>query len=665
MAIMLPVAAGMTMGDNAERSYSPAAPTGKSNSGPTDSSSQARQISSAPDETSTQATSRAAGIKREGQDSSEDNESTTPTRTRSKFSSSTSKAGGSSGAAAQTVQPFAAVFADAVTAARVQIQPQAEASAKAQQCAHLSESAFSGSHLAPSKLTPATPPTAASVSLPSAASSASSDLTHVAEIGVQADTSKVSQHAVEQGLQTTADSEASQSNTSSLPTVSLTLPASLTTPPATYAFKSEPPVFAVQTNEAKSSRTAAPLAPASSETTLRSASGPAQPLSVDINSARVVSTEDVGITASTPTSTVAALAVADSIKPGASLTISVPETTTEPSGTKTAAKAPLFGSLTLQSLSADSYGSGSSAAGAGEKVAAMLHPASDTTAKPTVSTAPQSLADVARRAPKSGDNAPNVNQSSGPVADSTLQANQSGNVAAVPDNGAVAQSGIQERIDVAQQLATRISAAASSASGALNPAATHTLTVDITPQHWGRMQITLTQIPTGANGASQSTATIVTESESARQAMMGQVKDLHESLQAGGVKIDKIEIVTAAKPGVAASSDSVVSGVAEASAGSLSGNAQQQSESQSQSQHHSHAGQRFEFGTGASGAGAGNSGGQGRGQQFSSLVEADAGVNSPHWISGLSSQSETNIIDIAPGAMPSSVAASAGVNVLA
>ena len=288
-----------------------------------------------------------------------------------------------------------------------------------------------------------------------------------------------------------------------------------------------------------------------------------------------------------------------------------PAATAAPSGAKSAAKASLFGSYTLQSLKTAPGGSVSAASVSSEDKTQTLRTALEAIAMSATNDKSQTSAEELRRPVKKprrhGERQPMLRPSDS-FRLSTKLIGHCRRDARQRRGGAVGHTRAHRCRSATgdpDQRRRRVGVGRAEFLGH------HTLSIDITPQHWGRMQITLTQTPAGADGGSKATATIVTESESARQAMLGQVKELRESLQAGGVKIDKIEIVAAPKPGVATLSDSMVSGVAEAGSGSLAGNAQQQP--QSQSQHHSHSGPRFEFGGGASGAAAGGAGGQGRG----------------------------------------------------
>ncbi len=658
MAIMLPVAAGMTMGKSVERSDSPSAPLDISNSGSIDHSSQARQTPSAPDQTSKQNTGKEADVKREGQDSSEDYESAKTTRTRSK---SNPPAGNASDADKSSGQFFAAVFADAVTGSKSQptARPQADASAQVEAQASAAV-VFAAQPLCSERSGTASLTDAVkvgtSVSRPTSSTVAQAILPSATAQSTPFSTSTETLNIPTAAIPTSV--QAQQSAADELPTHSSVSIASTTTvlppvaSPLSDADKAKLPVFDTRFGNAKVSHADLLVEPKTSAQTSSAADALLQ------TQASVAVHSPAEIAANPPEPSDLPLAGISSALTGKPISTSsgiAATGTAASSGAKSAAKAPLFDSFTLQSLNSRPDNNAAAPAHVGKEAATLTQSGSSLVAKSDGSAAGQT------RQASEGDNKGDSSSAGQEVASLVAPASQaspSASVAASPDNKAVAQSGIQERIDVAQQLATRISAASSAVSGALSSTAVHKLTVDITPQHWGRMQITLTQSPASAGSPAQSTATIVTESESARQAMLGQVKDLRESLQAGGVKIDKIEIVAAAKPGVSASSDSVVASVGGASAGSLSGSMQQQSQSQ---QHHSQSGQRFEFGSGA-----GSSGGQSEGRHYSGSVEADAGANGSYTHSGLSSHRETVGADDAPELqLTGANDAKASVNVLA
>ncbi len=649
MAIMLPVAAGMTMGKSGERSDSPSAPLDISNSGSIDHSSQARQTLSAPDQTSKQNTGKEADVKREGQDSSEDYESAKTTRTRSKFNP---PAGNASDADKSSGQFFAAVFADAVTGSKSQptARPQAVASVQAQAQASATV-VFAAQPLCSERSGTASLTDAVkvgtSVSRPTSSAAAQST-----PFSTSTETLNTPTAATSISAQTQQSAAVQLPTHSSVSTASTTTVLAPVASPLSDVGKAKLPVFDTRFGNAKASHADLLVEPNTSAQTSSAADALLQtpasvavhlPAEIAANPPEPSDLPSAGISSALtgkPISTSSGIAAT-----GAAAS----------SGAKSAAKAPLFDSFTLQSLNSRPDNNAVAPAHVGKEAATLTQSGSSLVVKSDGSAAGQT------RQASEGDNKGDSSSAGQEIASLVAPASQaspSAGVAAPPDNKAVAQSGIQERIDVAQQLATRISAAYSAVSGALSSTAVHKLTVDITPQHWGRMQITLTQSPASAGSPAQSTATIVTESESARQAMLGQVKDLRESLQAGGVKIDKIEIVAAAKPGVSASSDSVVASVGGASAGSLSGSMQQQSQSQ---QHHSQSGQRFEFGSGA-----GSSGGQSEGRHYSGSVEADAGANGSYTHSGLSSHRETVGADDAPELQLTGVNdAKASVNVLA
>ena len=251
-----------TMGDGAERSYSSDAPPDKFNSGSADNDSQARRTPSAPDQTSTQAPQRAADAKREGQDSSEDNESATPTRTRSKSSFSAGDAGQNSGNTSQTAPPFASVFAEAVTAAHAQAVPQAVAAIQTPpQPSGVTSTAPTENRVGQFGVAPASLETITWPSGQNAAATAPSETGH-AKARLQSDAPQAAIRSFERVLPAGASGKLPASQASTLPAASMTLPSDSTTTPASYAYKPKTAEVALQTSDTSVSQLTAPLTPA-------------------------------------------------------------------------------------------------------------------------------------------------------------------------------------------------------------------------------------------------------------------------------------------------------------------------------------------------------------------------------------------------------------------
>jgi hypothetical protein len=148
----------------------------------------------------------------------------------------------------------------------------------------------------------------------------------------------------------------------------------------------------------------------------------------------------------------------------------------------------------------------------------------------------------------------------------------------------VTGSSVAERVDVIRQIATQVSATAP-----LPTSGQHTVTLNIHPDHWGEMTINLTMDDpaTGISGSPAGiTATIVAQSSAARDALIAQSKDLQNALESAGIKLQKLDIITAgAAAGTVAAGHSASQAGFDANAhGSTTGQQGQQSHSNASSQ---------------------------------------------------------------------------------
>lgn len=191
----------------------------------------------------------------------------------------------------------------------------------------------------------------------------------------------------------------------------------------------------------------------------------------------------------------------------------------------------------------------------------------------------------------------------------------------------VVQASFAERVSVIKQIAS--GASSLNASASVSPAAQHSVTINVSPEHWGDLKIALT-MPSGeaaSNGAGVS-ATITAQSAAVRDALDAQVKDLRQALQTAGVKVNKLEVIVAANSATAWPRASSESGF-------------QQNSNFSQSQH----GQTESR---ADSGGQGSKHGQQQGQQFASLfgdsTSGGSNRNAATWLpSVLQPQAETQI----------------------
>ena len=112
-------------------------------------------------------------------------------------------------------------------------------------------------------------------------------------------------------------------------------------------------------------------------------------------------------------------------------------------------------------------------------------------------------------------------------------------------DASVAGAGMAERIGVVRQIANQIAS-----STPIPVGVQHTVTINIHPEHWGELTINLTmETPTGegASGTASGplTATIVAQTSAVRDALVGQSKDLQNALESAGIKLQKLDIITA------------------------------------------------------------------------------------------------------------------------
>jgi hypothetical protein len=149
----------------------------------------------------------------------------------------------------------------------------------------------------------------------------------------------------------------------------------------------------------------------------------------------------------------------------------------------------------------------------------------------------------------------------------------------------VAGAGMAERVDVVRQIASQVSA-----SAPLPTSGQQTVTLNIHPDHWGEMTINLTMDEASGSGPSSTagaiSATIVAQSSAVRDALIGQSKDLQNALESAGIKLQKLDIITAATAAgtVAAGHSASQSGFNANSNGNSAGQQNQQSHSNTTSQ---------------------------------------------------------------------------------
>jgi epidermal growth factor receptor substrate 15 len=195
----------------------------------------------------------------------------------------------------------------------------------------------------------------------------------------------------------------------------------------------------------------------------------------------------------------------------------------------------------------------------------------------------------------------------------------------------VAGSDAAERIGVIQQISDQMSASAASTA---SNSGQQTVTLNVQPEHWGQLTINLTmtspqQVEGQAPQASGAvTATIVAQTDAVRDALQSQVKDLQNSLQNAGFKLQKLDIITAgAATGTVAASHS--SSQADFGSNTSQNNSSSQHAQQSQA-----------------GASSQDASGQRSGQQFASLFGGNGqdGVRAD-WLPSVGAASEPTDAD--------------------
>jgi hypothetical protein len=102
-----------------------------------------------------------------------------------------------------------------------------------------------------------------------------------------------------------------------------------------------------------------------------------------------------------------------------------------------------------------------------------------------------------------------------------------------------------ERISVIRQIASQ-----AASLGGVN-SAQNTMTVQIHPEHWGQVTVSVSMLPpetTAANEAGNPavTATLITSDPAVRDALAAHASDLSRALSSAGFHVDKVDVVVQA-----------------------------------------------------------------------------------------------------------------------